>query len=58
MIVRNLAYYVPLWSILAIFWVGMFVITPFRKQADEAIFAAYGFGKNLWQVRVCSPSAL
>jgi hypothetical protein len=51
MAVRNMSYYVPIWSILAAFWVGMFVVTPFRKQADEAIFAAYGFGKSMWLVR-------
>ena len=49
-VVRNLTYYVPIWSLLAAGWVGMFVVTPFRKQADQAICAAYGFGKTMWQV--------
>lgn len=55
MVVRNLSYYVPVWSILAAGWVGMFVVTPFRKQADQAIFAAYGFGKSTWQVGAPPP---
>jgi hypothetical protein len=51
--VRNLSFYIGFWALLAVGWVSMFLIGPFRKHVDSLISRAYTASQDAANVCSC-----